>query len=192
MTDDDAKKRSEDMTDDDAKKIEADEADEAGVWVVGEISKERVTTVPNVAAVEAEIERLRALVTSTRAEADAATQRAAEGELAARTEVERLTAERDDARAKELTIYKLGLQVSGEILRLTARLQTAERVAHEWRERAGRVAESSWDKAHVEAAFLAWLHEGVALNVDGLTKEEREGPAWADFRWRLEAEEAGA
>lgn len=108
----------------------------------------------------AEVERLTALVRQTREEAEAAIQRAAEGELAARTEVERLT----------------------------ARLQTAERVAHEWRER----CEGKWDKAHVEAAFRAWLYEGVALDVDALTLEEREAPAWADLRARIEAEGAGA
>ena len=107
------------------------------------------------AAVEAEIERLRALVRQTREEADAAVQRAAEGELAARADVDRLT----------------------------ARLQTAEKAAHEWRERAGRVAESSWDKAHVEAGFYEWLED--------LRKGRHEGE-WEPFKVAVERAEAGA
>jgi len=171
------------MTDDDAKKIEADEADEAGVWVVGEISKERggrrvMLSCSNPDCLAPSVEPSPFYATdahrSTRAEADAATQRAAEGELAARTEVERLTGDRE-----ELTVRLRAVE---------ARLQTAEKAAHEWRER----CEGKWDKAHVEAAFRAWLYEGVALDVDALTLEEREAPAWADLRGRIEAEEAGA
>ena len=105
----------------------------------------------------AEVERLTALVRQTREEAEAAVQRSAEGELAARAEVERLT----------------------------VREQTAERAAHEWRERAGRVAESSWDKAHVEAAFKAFW-------VDGAREHTNSAGAWADLRARIEAEGAGA
>lgn len=85
------------------------------------------------ATVEAEIDRLTALVRQTREEADAAVQRSAEGELAARTEVERLTAALDQAEsslsdtiaeAERGTTYRIELQRT--IDRLTARLQTAE------------------------------------------------------------------
>jgi hypothetical protein len=97
----------------------------------------------------------------------------------------------DEGRETDPAAVRAGDEVPAlmaEIDRLTARLQTAERVAHEWRER----CEGKWDKAHVEAAFRAWLYEGVALDVDALTLEEREAPAWADLRGRIEAEEAGA
>lgn len=55
---------------------------------------------------------------------------------AVRAEIDRLTAERDDARGKELTLYKLGLQASGEIDRLTERAATLEKLLREHEARA--------------------------------------------------------
>ena len=68
-----------------------------------------------------------------------------------------------------------------EVARLTARLATAEKAAHEWRER----AEGRWEKADVEVAFFEWW-------IDGAREHTNSAGAWSDFRDRIEAEESGA
>ena len=70
---------------------------------------------------------------------------------------------------------------AGQIQALKARLQTAEKAAHEWRER----AEGMWSKADVEAAFFEWW-------IDGAREHTNSAGAWSDFRDRIEAEESGA
>ena len=98
------------------------------------------TNAATVRKAAAEIDRLTALVRQTREEAEAAVQRAAEGELAARAEVERLTVREQTLMrvCEELRRSHPGMTHAHveKLDRLTARLQTAEKAAHEWRERA--------------------------------------------------------
>ena len=179
--------RSEDMTDEQIERVRADVGRRWGA----------LETAVEDAAVEVDAEGqngnlVRRAFEETRA--------AVEGEIEALTASnERLRQERNAAvTAADLAPVYEALEADNEhalaakvqaaaqtIERLTARLATAEKAAHEWRERAGRVAESSWDKAHVEAAFKAFW-------VDGAREHTNSAGAWADLRARIEAEEAGA
>lgn len=138
-----------------------------------------------------EIERLRSLVTKTRAAADAATQERADLAVA---EIDRLT---ERLQTSEIEVDRLTVALATEAEahalvqrrdreRYEERLQTAEKTAHEWRER----CEGMWSKEDVREAFREHAREmGHAIDfAKGVDPE-----AWlASFEEQIEAIEAGA